>query len=435
VADVLRSRTGRALRLGGLGARVAVAQGRRLFTGASTVHRDVARTLVRELGGLKGLPMKIGQLLSYMDGLVPDEHAALYREILGELRTHSRPVAEADWRAVFEEELGAAPEACFDAFDPAPIASASIGQVFRALLDGRAVCVKVQHPGIAEATASDLANLDAVVAVLRAVMPRVDTRTMVEDFRQRLAEECDYRLEAAYQRRFRELWAGDRDLLVPEVVDARSTRRVLTTAFVDGAPFDRVVADDRRPEKNRIGVTLFRFAFGSLLRHGLFHADPHPGNLLCRVDGGTRLAVLDYGCVQPIAEDARVDLVRMVEAALDGRDGTEAAIEALGLTDMDDATGEAVVAIVARVLAPITSPQPFRFAPDFGAALARDVVAAKQRLGLRWATGRGRFVADREGVMYVVRNLFGLASLWSALEAEADFQEVTRALVAAAPGD
>ncbi len=428
--DLDTSRLRRALSLSKLGARLALKQGQKLLArDPSAVHRELARAMVEELGGLKGLPMKIGQILSYMDGLVPDEHAAIYRDILGELRTQSRPLATEACRQVFEDELGAPPEELFDELEPTPIASASIGQVHRARYRGQEVAVKVQYPGIAEATTSDLSNLDALVAVMRRIMPTIDTRQMIEDFRVRLVEECDYEAEADYQRRFARIYEGDADLVVPEVIDERSTKRVLTTRFVRGESLETFAAGASDEERQRASRALFRFAFGSLLGHGLFHSDPHPGNLLFRADGTARLAVLDYGCVQPIDAQTRRDIGVLLGAAMGGEQLSDHVARALGLAEMDDATRDAVARVTSKVLAPIIEPQPYTFTRSFAAEISREVVEAKQKLAARFLTRRGGFVARRNGVMFVVRNLFGLASIWGTLGARGDYRALTRELI------
>lgn len=431
MGDALKtSRMRRALGLGRLGATVALKQGRRLLARDETaVHAELARALVAELGELKGLPMKIGQILSYMDGVVPDEHQALYREILGELRTHSTPMRGDAWREVIEEELGASPEALFDEVDPEPIAAASIGQVHRAVLDGAPVVVKVQYPGIAEATQSDLANVDGLIGLMRTLMPNVDTRQMIEDFRARLAEECDYRIEAGYQARFAEVYADDPDVFVPEVVPERSGRRVLTSRFVEGRSLEAFVGEASRAERDRMGRALYRFAFGTLIQHGLFHADPHPGNLLFSADDRGRLCVLDYGCVQPIDAEACADIAALLRAAVEGRELGALAMNALGVSEVDDVTREATVRIVERVLAPVVEPQPFRFTPGFAMGISKAVIDAKLELSTRYLTRRGRLTFERDGVMFVVRNLFGLASIWGTLEAEGDYRALTSQLI------
>lgn len=431
MGELRKGRLHRALDLSRIGAKLAVGQGRRLLSrDQEASHRQIATTLVRELGQLKGLPMKIGQLLSYMDGVVPDEHRDTYREVLAQLRTTSPPMQRAQAEAVLEQELGEPVDHLFDTFDWEPIASASIGQVYQAHLAGRAVCVKVQYPGIAEATRSDLKNVESVLGLMRSIMPNVDTRQMVEDFRLRLEEECDYRREAAYQDQFATIYREDPSIRVPQVVGERSSERVLTTERLDGVAFETFLADSTQEERDAAARALFRFAFGTLLSHGLFHADPHPGNILFRCREG--IGMLDYGCIQPIDDLARRDLAALLQSALQGDELGPAAARAFGITQMDAATEHAIIQICEQVLAPIREAQPFQFSRDFATRISRAVVDAKMKLASRYLTRRGSFKAERAGVMFVVRNLFGLASLWGDLQARGDYRELTQQLLSEA---
>jgi predicted unusual protein kinase regulating ubiquinone biosynthesis (AarF/ABC1/UbiB family) len=425
-----KGRLRRAYRLSKLGARIAAQRGRGILSGDSAaIHAEVAKTLVQELGRLKGLPMKIGQILSYMEGVVPDDVREIYQEALGSLRTYASPIAPAVCLRVLEQELGAPPDEVFERFDPTPIAVASIGQVYRAQLSGREVVVKVQYPDIAEATLNDLKNVDAIIGLMRTVMPRVDTRQMVEDFRQRLKEECDYLQEASYQTRFCAIYERDPDIVIPGVIESHSTSHVLTSEFVEGVPLDVFVKDATSEERDRAGQALFRVAFGTLLQEGLFHADPHPGNLLFRVGSASRLGMLDFGCVQPVDVPARRDLGLLLRAAIDRDDLLEPVQRALGIEDIDPTTASVVVQLTELVLAPILAPQPYRFTRAFATDIARAVVDAKMNLAARYLTHRGRFRVGREGVMFIVRNLFGLASIWGTLEAKGDYRALAESMV------
>lgn len=414
------SRLSRALSLGKLGARVAVGRGRRLLSGAkgAAQHEELAALLVAELGQLKGLPMKIGQLLSYMDGVMPAEARDTYRRVLGSLCTQSPPMPFETVRKQLQDAFGAGAMTRFSRFEQTPMASASIGQVHLAEVDGIEVCVKVQYPDIAEAIESDLRNVDAIIALVRRAVPTVDTTQMIDDFRERLREECDYEREAEYQARFAAIWADDPDIAAPEVLSRHCAPKVLTTVRARGLALDRFVAQADEAARDRAARGLFRFAFGSLLGHGLFHADPHPGNLLFAPDGA--LTVLDYGCVQPVDADARDALAGLVRAARDQAPLEAPARNALGLHDVDDVTLAALLNVTREVLRPVSSPQPYHFTRDFAATIAKATVDAKMALGPRALTRKARFKADREGVMFVIRNLFGLASIWGELDARFD---------------
>ena len=198
--------------------------------------------------------------------------------------------------ATIERELGAPPDRVFAEFDAEPIAAASIGQVHRAVThDGRAVAVKVQYPGVAEAVESDLGNVGLLFGGIGRAYPGFDAGPLVDELRTRLREELDYRLEGARQQEFADYYAGHPFIHVPTVLAELSTGRVLTTELAVGARF----ADAQQwsqEQRDLAGEAIFRFVFRSFYRLHLFNGDPHPGNYLFRPDG--RVTFLDFGLVK-----------------------------------------------------------------------------------------------------------------------------------------
>jgi predicted unusual protein kinase regulating ubiquinone biosynthesis (AarF/ABC1/UbiB family) len=264
---------------------------------------DVATTL----GAMKGVLMKLGQMASYVDdGLSP-----AVRRTLSRLQD-SVPPMSADLAArVVREELGVLPERAFAKWDPEPIAAASIGQVHRAItLDGRAVAVKVQYPGIAETIAADLGNVALLRRMLRITAPSQDVDALLAELRERVLEELDYRREADNQRLFAAYYDGHPTIAVPQVVGELSTRRVVTSELADGARFAEL-AGWPQEERDLAAETIYRFVFRSLYELRAFNGDPHPGNYLFHGDG--RVTFLDFGLVrrftpaelQPLAQMAR----------------------------------------------------------------------------------------------------------------------------------
>jgi predicted unusual protein kinase regulating ubiquinone biosynthesis (AarF/ABC1/UbiB family) len=245
-----------------------------------------ATKLVARMGQLKGLVMKAGQIASYMPGTLPP--AA--QEVLAQLQAHSTPMAYPRIAGVLRAELGDGP--LFEAFDEAPFASASIGQVHRATYAGAPVAVKIQYPGIEDAIRSDL-KMVAVIARLSMVGSPVDGNALAGELRERLLEECDYGREARNQALFGRLLAGVPGASVPAVIAARSSRRVLTTRFVDAAPLGQL-AD--QAVRDRAGQIIFRACFELIFHRCLYNADPHPGNYLVAPDGA--VTFLDFGCVR-----------------------------------------------------------------------------------------------------------------------------------------
>jgi predicted unusual protein kinase regulating ubiquinone biosynthesis (AarF/ABC1/UbiB family) len=275
---------------------------------------------------MKGLAMKVGQIVSYLDVPLPEA----VQDRLASLQTGVRGMPAEKVRAVIEAALGDEVEALFESFGWEPVAAASIGQVHRARVEGRPVAVKVQYPEVAQSFTDDLRAVGRISALASAATA-VDGRALVEELRNRLVEECDYGREARAQQAFSRAFANDRDVLVPDVLAHRSASNVLTTAWIDGDDFAALrsatsvahvspgslgVLDDGAARRDAIAATLVRFAYRSLFTLAAIQADPHPGNFVFPRAGrpGT-VAFLDFGCVRPL-ERAMVEALRGIAAAV-----------------------------------------------------------------------------------------------------------------------
>ena len=235
----------------------------------------------------------------------------LLRRRPGQLRLHRGRAALRLAAAVVEEELGAPPERAFARWDPRPIAAASIGQVHRAVtLDGRAVAVKVQYPGIAETIAADLRNVALLRRMLRIAAPAQDVDALLSELRDRVGEELDYRREAANQRLMAAYYDGHPTIAIPRIIDGLSTRRVMTSELSGGVRFAELASWPQH-ERDLAAETIYRFVFRSLYDVRAFNGDPHPGNYLFQRGG--RVTFLDFGLVrhftpaelQPLLQMAR----------------------------------------------------------------------------------------------------------------------------------
>jgi predicted unusual protein kinase regulating ubiquinone biosynthesis (AarF/ABC1/UbiB family) len=381
---------------------------------------DAADYAADVLGTLRGLAAKVGQTLSYVDGLVPEGQRESYERALGKLRD-SAPRSSADAvRKVIEEELGAPLERLFSAFDVEPFASASIGQVHRARLpDGRAVAVKVQHPGIATAVESDLKNAGIAEGLVATFAPKgVDAKAAYDEVAKRFREELDYELEAQHQRDFAVFHAGDAKISIPAVIDDRSARRVLTTELVEGLSLDQ--ARTRSDTERRAWAeTLWRFVFKGNLVFGMFNADPHPGNYLFRPDGA--VTFLDFGCVQPIAQKNLAPARAMHRSAI-ARDETafaEATQTLLGTRGGE--YGTRAVAYVRHCFEPMFN-SPYRMTRDYTTSLFTELREMKK---LMWAKDDS-FVMLPPSMLFLNRLQFGFYSVLARLDVEADYAAVER---------
>src|SRR5918998_2018070 len=276
------SRVARTARVSGLAAGQAA---RHLGTRAANLTRnedgrqaalekrnlEAAEQIVAALGTMKGAAMKFGQVMSFLDvGLIPEEHREEFQRKLGELRDAAPKVRFADMRKVMEGEYGESIDEIFEAFDPEPIAAASIGQVYRARLhDGRDVAVKVQYPGVAQAVRADMQNLGMILRLMKRIAPGLDVKATAEELRSRIGEELDYELEAQNQRSLARIFRAHPFIVVPDVMTGLSREKVIVTEYVRGAGFDDIKAMDQAT-RDRVGEIVFRFFFGCMYRHHQF---------------------------------------------------------------------------------------------------------------------------------------------------------------------
>ena len=284
-----RTALGLARRIGGESAEIVAQQ----------IQQRTADQVFRVLGELKGGAMKFGQALSIFEAALPPELAGPYRATLTRLQESAPPLPAATVHRVLAADLGDDWRASFQSFDDTPAAAASIGQVHKAVWrDGSVVAVKIQYPGAGKALLNDFTQLARIGRLFGVLMPGLDVKPMLDELRDRVAEELDYHHEAAAQRAFASAYAGDPDFYVPGVVT--ETDHVLVTEWMDGTPLSKIISDGSKPERDRAGILLARFLFSGPARAGLLHADPHPGNFRLLADG--RLGVLDFGAVDRLPD-------------------------------------------------------------------------------------------------------------------------------------
>ena len=304
-----------------VGGNYASTAARKLFSSAERrVELDRERELrtadavADRLGNMKGALMKLGQMASYVDEGLPEP----LRKALAELQSNAPPMSADLAAEVIERELGAPPDRVFVEWDPDPIASASIGQVHRAVVTDphtgldRAVAVKVQYPGVGEAIEADLRNASLLGALLKQGFGGLDPDDMVAEIRDRLIDELDYSLEAENQQAFADYYRGHPFIHVPDVMASHSTGRVLTSDLVSGATWQEMISWSQH-ERDLVGECLFRFVFRSLYGMHRFNGDPHPGNYLFHGDG--RITFLDFGLVKRFTDDEMSTFIGMVRSA------------------------------------------------------------------------------------------------------------------------
>ncbi len=323
------------------------------LTGESSAefHLRTAERYAELLGHSKGALMKVGQILSFaaLGSAVPREFQSIYQTAFAGLRSEAPPMAPELARTVLEAELGDRMEPAFVEFDLEPFAAASIGQVHAARLrDGRAVAVKIQYPGVADAIGADLKNAELLATLMTlavgGLFPRglkLDLRGVAGEIGAHIEEELDYRLEAGNQAEFAEYYRGHPFIRVPDVIGELCTGRVLTQELVHGLCWSGALAADQGL-RDQWAEAIHRFVYRSYYRLGLFNADPHPGNYVFHEDGG--VSFLDFGSVKRLRRDRIEMLVAIYREGLRGDvQGTwRASVEAGMWRSTDPVTPEEV---------------------------------------------------------------------------------------------
>jgi predicted unusual protein kinase regulating ubiquinone biosynthesis (AarF/ABC1/UbiB family) len=393
----------------------------------------LAERYAEVLGDMKGAVMKVGQILSFVDvdGVVPASSRELFQSALARLQSDVPPLAPDEIADVIATELGGPTNEIFAFFSPRPVAAASMGQVHLArLADGTELAVKVQYPGVADAVRADLANTNLLASVIRAGLallgpeaPNVDPKILVEEIRDRVMDELDYTIEAANQSEFCSLYDGHPFIHIPGVYPELSTGRVLTTEYVHGMRWSEAITANEAI-RSRWGEAIFRFVFASLHQHGIFNADPHPGNYLFHEDG--TVTFLDFGCVKRFSAERVSDMSALVDAAL--ACNAPAVLRAfinVGLLGDADAKGldpDRLLQFYRSALRDRWDEQPFTYTPESVAEIA---AGTYQPLG-QWSDVTGRLQMPKDllflnritvGASFILGHLYASAN-WKSIDCE-----------------
>ena len=291
-------------------------QRRWLWWGAPLVrsqafHERRAARLVARIAALGPTFVKLSQVFASRADLIPEPY-------LTQLGTLTDQVPSVSWEqieAIITEAYGVPSQKVFTTIDRRPVAAASLGQVHRARWNGHDVAVKVLRPGIEQIVARDLRSARAITGwtARRWPVPHVQGfASLVEEFALRIGEEMDFRLEGEYATEVRANFAGNPRVVIPAVMHELTRQRVLVLEFIDGTRVDRLPQGGVKAAS--LAGLVMEVYVQMMLVDGLFHADPHPGNLLLTADG--RLVLLDFGMMVRVKPEIRLALIRTVFASI-----------------------------------------------------------------------------------------------------------------------
>jgi len=375
-----------------------------------------AEEVAEELGYMKGVLMKLGQIASYVDEDMPQT----FRSAMARLQHNAPPMSPSLAASVIVDELGDSPERVFARWDPLPFAAASIGQVHRAIThDGRAVAVKVQYPGIARSITSDLKNVALLRRVVAAAFPGMDTQSFIDELGERLREEVDYVREAQNQEYFARYYEGHPFVHVPHVLGDLSTARVLTSELVTGERFEKVLQWNQH-ERNMAAETINRFVSRSLYRLHAFNGDPHPGNYLFHGQG--RVTFLDFGLTKYFEDQDLVPLVEALRCLVIENNGEcfRSALERAGfLRPGAPVPTETVVDRFGLFYSTVLRDAPMTITPAFASAIVRRFFDAKGPLAPYSDVPRTYVILQRINLgLYAVLGSLNATANWRRIGAE-----------------
>jgi len=277
-------------------------------------YRRHARRALKTFIELGPSYIKLGQWLSTRVDILPQP----YLEVLAKLQDDVPPAPFSEIKPIIEAELGKIEEA-FEEFDTAPLSGASLGQVYVAKYAGRQVIVKVGRPNIERTIEDDIYVLKKIMPfATRFIDPnlRFSAEGMLAQFIETVHDEMNYRVEANNLLTIKRNLAGDPSAIVPDVFMERTSRHVLTMEYVPGVKITDIARlEEKGIDREKLVVRVHRLFFKMLLRHNLFHADPHPGNISVADDG--RLILYDFGMVGRLDAETRIRLIRLYLGLLD----------------------------------------------------------------------------------------------------------------------
>lgn len=386
------------------------------------LHAANASDLYEALGEMKGSVLKLAQMMSMDQGVLPTAYAKQFQMAQYSAPPLSGPLV----RNTFRKYLGKTPEELFDRFEDKAVAAASIGQVHRAWIGDHPYAVKIQYPGVADSITSDI-QMAKPFALRMLSVKEHEVKDYIEEVTSKLLEETDYTLELKQSIELTEQSAVLDHVRFAKYYPAYSSSRILVMDWIEGLPFDKFLATNPDQEtRNRVGQALWDFYNFQIHALRKVHADPHPGNFL--IDDSGQLWVIDFGCVKTLPDDFYNSYFGMLnDFEANNEAGIATHLENLRiLLPTDDPSTRAFLQATFIEMAGIMAQPMFNETFDFGnPAYFATLYARGEELGkdpILRKIGAGRGPKD---ALYINRTYFGLYSMLHQLNATVN----TRALM------
>lgn len=279
------------------------------------INRESGKIMYNNSIWLEGLFIKIGQGMSAMAGLLPDEFSDQLEGLQDQVPHKSYSVI----KKRFIEEFGKEPLELFTEFDETPMAAASLGQVHLATLkDGRKVAVKVQYPGIQEIIEQDFESLLRFLRITRFFFPVFDFSQAIRDMQSVVLGELDYLKEGKSLETVASQFEGVDNIIFPAVHWDYTTKHILTMEYIEGTKIiDFETLEAQEIDLKKVARLLVNAYFTQVFVHRFFQADPHPGNFL--VQPGPKLVFLDFGAVEEVRPNLRSGMLKVVDGFINSK--------------------------------------------------------------------------------------------------------------------
>ncbi|HAW19400.1 MAG TPA: ABC transporter [Flavobacteriales bacterium] len=380
-----------------------------------------AKDVYEAFSELKGGPLKMAQMLSLGDQLLPKAYTAQFAQAQNKVTPLSYPLI----RKTFKREVGKDPDEVFEGFTKKAVNAASIGQVHKGRLNGKDYAIKLQYPGVADSLKSDL-NMVAPMAIKMFGLKKSEVAPYIEEVESKLMEETNYEQEMRNAYHIIDHCDKLKNVVFPDFMPNLSGKRVITMSWMDGEGLaDWIKTDPSQKQRNKIGQALWDFYQHQIHELRFMHADPHPGNFIITPKG--KLAVIDFGCIKEIPKDFYLSYLKLLQFGneMDSVEFRSALIE-LGLYNPDAPAKE-------RQLILSTFPEMFELVGrpllqdsfDFGNDSYFKEIYTKGEALSRNSDMRGLSAQGSKHFIYFNRTYFGLYQLLNQLKATIDTNNVT----------